>query len=120
MSGSCSVPADALRAIVAAGGTVFETAAGTIVVLPKRVGDADELLPLVDAARVAATTVRVLRDAIRAGELPAVGRQRDRSVRRRDLDAWIESRAHAPTKVDDEVEARVERRLARKAREVST
>jgi hypothetical protein len=113
MSVPSAAPAEALRAIVAAGGTVFETAAGTIVVLPKHAADPDELLPLADAAHRAATSVRVLREAIRSGALPALGRQRDRAVRRRDLDAWIESRRSPVAVVEDRQAARVEHRLAR-------
>jgi len=42
--------------------------------------DPKALLPLVDAARAAGASKRVLRDAIRCGELPAFGRQRDRAI----------------------------------------
>ncbi len=77
-------------------------------------GDADAMLSLADAARLAATSQRVLRDAIRAGELAAYGRKRDRAVRRGDLDAWIESRRVAPVPgVDDADLVRRVRRLAR-------
>lgn len=74
----------------------------------------DGLLPLLEAARHAATSVRTVRSAIRAGELPAVGRQRDRAVRRADLDRWIESRRVRPVAgIDDaDLEARM-RRLSR-------
>lgn len=72
---------------------------------------ADDLLPLAAAARRAGLkSVRVLKDAIRARELPAYGRQRDRAVRRADLDAWIASRrvVHAP--IDDlDIERRMKR-----------
>jgi hypothetical protein len=73
--------------------------------------DADALLPLDDAAAAAGTSKRVLRDAIRAGELPAFGKQRDRSVRREDLDVWIESR-RLPVKegpADDDIDRRISR-----------
>jgi hypothetical protein len=75
------------------------------------------LVPIVDAAKRAKTSARIVRDAIRAGDLPAFGRQRDRSVRRGDLDAWIESRRVRPVAgVDDlDIERRV-RRLAASAR----
>jgi hypothetical protein len=62
----------------------------------------DDLLSLVVAATIAATTVRVLREAIRTGDLPAYGRQRDRAVRRADIDKWIATRRATPTAgVDD-------------------
>ncbi len=47
-------------------------------------GGEEELLPLAEGARVGATSVRVLREAIRKGDLTAYGRQRDRAVRRGD------------------------------------
>jgi hypothetical protein len=74
-------------------------------------GDAGELLPLAEAARVAATSVRVLREAIRAGNLVAFGRQRDRSVFRGDLARWIEERRVRVDGVDDEDIRRRMRRL---------
>jgi hypothetical protein len=77
--------------------------------------DPGELLPVAEAARVAATSVRVLRDAIRAGLLPAHGGQRDRSVRRSDLDAWIATRAAPVRRVEQGQAGRVEARLARAA-----
>jgi hypothetical protein len=69
------------------------------------------LLPVAQAARIAAASVRVIRDAIRSGELAAFGRIRDRAVRRADLDGWIENRKVKPIRgVDD---ADIERRIAR-------
>lgn len=50
----------------------------------------EDLVSVRDAARFAATSPRIVRDAIRLGDLPAYGGQRDRSVRRRDLGQWIE------------------------------
>jgi hypothetical protein len=74
----------------------------------------DALVPLAEAARLAATSVRVVRGAIRNRELAAFGRMRDRAVRRGDLDAWIASREVKPIEgVDD---ADIERRVARLAR----
>jgi hypothetical protein len=73
-----------------------------------------ELLPLKEAARAAGTSLRVVREAIRAGDLAAFGGQRDRTVRRSDVDAWIESRRLRPVAgVDD---ADIERRMSRIAR----
>jgi len=40
----------------------------------------DALIPVAEAARLAATSVRIVRDAIRRGELTAFGRMRDRAV----------------------------------------
>jgi hypothetical protein len=74
----------------------------------------DPMVPLAEAARLAATSVRVVRDAIRNRQLAAFGRKRDRAVRRGDLDAWIASRQVTPIEgVDD---ADIERRVARLAR----
>jgi hypothetical protein len=74
----------------------------------------DALVPLGEAARLAATSIRVVRDAVRNRELAAFGRARDRAVRRADLDAWIASRAVKPVRgIDD---ADIERRIARLAR----
>lgn len=71
---------------------------------------AEDLLPIGEAARMAATSTRVLREANRKGELSMYGHQRDRSVRRRDLAAWIESRRviHAPIE-DTDIELRMRR-----------
>jgi hypothetical protein len=79
--------------------------------------DDDALLPLSEAARIAATSVRVVRDAIRFHELPAYGRARDRAVRRGDVHAWIASRRVVPVRgADDEDIARRVRRLERNQR----
>jgi hypothetical protein len=71
----------------------------------------DELLGLTAAASVAATSVRVLRAAIHAGDLVAYGGQRDRSVRRGELARWIEERRVHIAGVDDEDLRRRMRRL---------
>lgn len=106
-----------VTAAEAAGATVLRSPAATIIVIMRAIaGDPEQLLPLADAARAAATSVRVVRDAIRAGTLPAVGRQRDRAVRRRDLDAWIATRTAPVARIDEGQGARVERRLARAAK----
>ncbi len=71
----------------------------------------------------AATSPRVVRDAIRRGELAAFGRMRDRAVRHADLAAWIAGRLVKPLHdVDDADIARRVERLAqgkRAAREAS-
>ena len=76
--------------------------------------DPTEHVSEVDAARIAGTSVRALRDARRAGELVMYGRQRSRTVRRGDLAVWIESRKVKPLEgVDD---ADMDRRVARLAK----
>jgi len=77
-------------------------------------GGADSLIPIAEAARLAATSIRVVRDAIRAGDLTAYGRSRDRAVRHCDLQAWVASRRVGPVAgVDDADVARRVRRLER-------
>ena len=73
--------------------------------------DPGAMVPLAEAARSAGTSTRVVRDAIRDGALVAYGGQRDRSVRRGDLDAWIADRRIRPIQgLDDrDIEARVAR-----------
>jgi len=76
--------------------------------------DSQDLVPLRDAARIAATSPRIVRDAIRRGDLPAYGGQRDRSIRLRDLRFWIESR-RVPVRSGPDGRD-IERRMARLAR----
>ena len=79
----------------------------------EQVRQSDALLPLAEAARLAATSQRVIREAIRRGDLQAYGRERDRSVRRVDLDAWVEHRRFASVEgIDDPDMARRFARLA--------
>jgi hypothetical protein len=79
---------------------------------PPEAGD-NALIPVAEAARLAATSVRVVRDAIRRGEITAFGRMRDRAVRRADLATWIASRALKPVEgIDDADIARRVNRLA--------
>jgi hypothetical protein len=75
---------------------------------------ADALVPLAEAARLAATSLRVVRDAVRRRELVAFGRMRDRAVRRADLASWIASREVKPVPGVDDLD--IERRVARLAR----
>lgn len=77
----------------------------------------EELVPLPEAARRAATTVRVLRAAIADGALLAYGRQRDRAVRPADLQRWIASRKVIHESEDD---GDIDRRIRRLARTRST
>lgn len=103
-----------IDAAAAAGGTVMRAPGATIIVIPAQASDGDDLLSLADAAALARCSVRMLRDAGRAGELALYGRQRSRAVRRADLDAWIESRRMRPVAGvdDDDIERRM-RRIAR-------
>jgi hypothetical protein len=72
-----------------------------------------DLVTLEIAASLAATSVRVVRDAIRTGDLPAYGGQRDRPVRASDLAAWIESRRLV---LDGPADGDIERRMGRLAK----
>lgn len=83
----------------------------TIIVIPARVADGGDLLPLAEAATIAKCSVRTIRDAARAGELTVYGKQRSRTVRRADLLAWIESRRVRPVAGadDDDIERRMRR-----------
>ena len=76
--------------------------------------DPDEQLPEHEAARVAAVSLRKLRDARRAGDLVMYGGQRSRTVRRADLVAWIESRCVRPVEGPDDPDMRA--RFARHER----
>ncbi len=104
---------DAVAIVSASGARVIVITPGA----PATSGD--DLLPLGEAARVAATTKRRLARAIRDADLAAVGGQRDRAVRRADLDRWIESRAvrtHPPIE-DADIERRMRRIDAARRRE---
>jgi hypothetical protein len=83
--------------------------------------DASKLIRIADAATLAATSARVIREAIRSGALAAYGRQRDRAVRHADLMEWVESRRAKPVAGPDDAEVdrgirRLARRLAREQR----
>lgn len=101
-------------AATAAGGTVIRAPGATIIVIPARAADGDDLLPEREAAELAKCSVRTLRDAARAGELDRYGKQRSRSYRRANLLAWIETRRVRPVAGadDDDIDRRV-RRLER-------
>ena len=77
---------------------------------PPPVERAGDLLLVPEAAKLAAVTERKIAEAIRRGDLPAYGEQRDRAVKRSDLQAWIESRKVVHVEVDD---ADIERRMRR-------
>ena len=76
--------------------------------------DADDRLTRSEAARIAGTSIGVVSAAIRRGELAAFGGERDRIVRRGDLEAWVESRRYRPSlgPVDGDIERRI-RKLER-------
>lgn len=76
--------------------------------------DADALVPIATAALHAKCSVRTLTAARRAGELTMFGKQRSRTVRRSDLEAWIESRRVAPVAGPDDAD--MQRRMARLAK----
>jgi hypothetical protein len=80
-------------------------------------GTDDTLVPLREAARMAATSMRVLRKAIRAGALTAYAQTRGRAVRRSELQTWIEDSKlpTLPGPDDDDVARRVQR-IARERR----
>ncbi len=96
--------------------SVVTSAGATVIVITSSATSTspDDLIRIEDAAPIAGLkTTRPIRDAIKSGELPAFGRQRDRAVRRADLDRWIEGRAVRPhAAVDD---ADLERRMRRLA-----
>ena len=82
----------------------------TVTVLPHEEPRGEERLTLAEAAKVARTSRYVVAEAVRAGELPASGRQRDRSVTRADLHAWIAKRVVKVEPPDDgDIAERVER-----------
>lgn len=93
------------------GATVIEIAGAVHIVLACTTSAGDELVPLEQAAKIAATSKRVIADAVRSGDLRAYGRQRDRAIRRADLDAWIEARAVRVEvgRDDDAIDLRVKR-----------
>lgn len=96
------------------GATVLRTRGATIIVIPAPVADGDDLLPIEEAAAIAKCSLRTLRDAHRAGEVVLFGKQRSRTVRRADLEAWIESRRVKPSRSVDDHD--IERRMLRIAR----
>lgn len=76
--------------------------------------DPAEQLPRATAAQIAKCSTPTLTAACRRGELPMFGKQRSRTVRRSDLDAWIESRRVRPVAGADDVD--MQRRMARLSR----
>lgn len=79
-----------LRALADAARSLAALADAALVDATANYGDA--MIPELEAARLAGVSVRVLRDARRAGDLRVYGKQRSRTLRRSDLVAWIESR----------------------------
>ncbi|MGD0529016.1 MAG: hypothetical protein ABSE49_28015 [Polyangiaceae bacterium] len=100
----------------AAGATIVRSPVATIIVVPVASAvDPGELLPLVDAGRLAGTSPRALKEAARRGELELFGRERSRVVRRGDVLRWVQERRTPIASVADPQQARVERRLARRS-----
>ncbi len=109
-----TAPTELIEAATAAGATVIRAPGATIIVIPARAADGDDLLPRAQAAKIAKCSDRTLRAAERAGELTAYGKQRSRCYRRSDLLAWIESRRVRPVAGADDDD--LARRMARIAR----
>lgn len=76
--------------------------------------NASDYVTEAEASALAKVSIRILRDARRAGHLAMFGSQRSRTIRRADLLAWIESR-RAPVirGVDDPDIVRRMRRISR-------
>jgi hypothetical protein len=91
---------------------IAPSGAVAILVSPRTSHDTEEHLSL-EACRELATlkTLRPIRDAIRAGDLVAFGRQRTRTVKRGDLLAWLEGRRVRPGVGPDDTD--IARRVAR-------
>ncbi len=101
---------------------VMALAAALAALLAPRTSDSEERLSLREAAVTAATTVRILEDAIRIGALPAYGSQRDRSVKRAELLKWADARRVNIEMSDaqmDRINRRVERMVAKKRARVT-
>ncbi|MCL2725785.1 MAG: helix-turn-helix domain-containing protein [Polyangiaceae bacterium] len=106
---------DAIIAAAERGGaTVIHAPGATIIVIPARAADGDDLLSIKEAATLAKCSVRTLRDEHRIGNLVMFGKQRSRTVRRADLLVWIESRRVTPKSDIDDLD--IERRMKRLAR----
>jgi hypothetical protein len=108
---------DDLVASAEALGAIVVRRSGSIVIV--LAGDAapsgDDLLSLEDCREITRDrTTRQIREAIASADLHAVGRQRSRLVKRRDLMAWIEGRQAKP--VSGVVDADILRRMDRLAR----
>lgn len=84
--------------------TIVRAPGVIIIVLPDATSRPDELVPLDAVAQLAKTSVRVIKDAIRSGALVGYGKQRNRSARRSDVDAWIESRRYQPVMGPDDAD----------------
>ena len=109
-----TAPTELIEAATAAGATVIRAPGATIIVIPARAADGDDLLSLADAAELAKCSVRALREAGRAGDLTLYGRQRSRACRRSDLLAWLESRRSRPVAGADDADLAA--RMARLSR----
>jgi hypothetical protein len=96
------------EAIIAAatrlGATVLRAPGADVIVITHDEPAENDLIRIHDCARIAKTSVRVVKDDIRAGEIAAFGKQRDRSVRYADLMAWIETRRVKPVVGPDDAD----------------
>jgi hypothetical protein len=99
-----------------AGATVVRSGGAAIIVIATATArDPNDLLPLEEAAQIAKCSKRTIRAAGRANQLEIRGKQRSRTVRRADLEAWIAER-NAPIVrgADDDA---MDRRILRLVRE---
>lgn len=97
------------------GATVVRAPGAVVIIIPDPTSRPDDLIPIDVVAQIAKTSVRVVKDAIRKRDLAAFGKERDRCVRRSDVDSWIESRRYAPIAGPDDAE--VARWMAKRDRE---
>jgi len=95
-------------------GALVLSVPGADIAVWSRTKEADDLVLLPEAAELAKTSVRVVKDAIRSGELSAFGKQRDRTVRRSDVARWVEARRVRP--VVGPIDADIQRRMRQIAR----
>jgi len=80
------------------------------ILAPASAANDDEHETVAEAAARVKRPARALRAAIRAGDLPAYGNQKSRTVRRGDVDAWVEAQRAPVHQVDDlDIDRRVER-----------
>jgi excisionase family DNA binding protein len=100
----------------ALGGTIVDSPAAVVIVVP-RIVESRSHLPLAEAAQLGGVSEKTMRREIRAGRLVASGTRRTLVVDRADLDRWIESRAVRVPSADDELDAMVRAREAAEAAE---
>lgn len=92
---------------------VVRAPGSTIIVISDAAPASHDLLTIEEACAIARCSHRTLSDARRNGSLRMSGTQRTRTVRRSDLETWIEARATRPmTGANDNDIARRMRRIA--------